>query len=107
MAALTGQRRCYNHSKHPIVAAQRSASKTKGGRAAKKVTPAKTPADVSSVEKLQEHLSWELGHVQNLPISSRRAAAAARLIREAARLLELVELRNRVEALEEKLGVRI
>jgi hypothetical protein len=62
---------------------------------------------MKTVEELRGHLEWELAHVQQMAISARRATAVARLVREGARLIELVELRDRVERLEEKLGINI
>ena len=104
VAALKGQRRCYDHAKGAAIKAKRASARSRGGKALR-VTPAKKPADLSTIEAVRGHLEQELANIQQLPVTTRRAATVARICREAAVLIDMVEYRGRLERLEAALGL--
>lgn len=105
MKPLEGQRFCFSHAKDKATKKKRTNARRAGGKnaAAQQKPKDGKPADVQTLEALQRHVGAELGLVQQLVPSSRRAMAVSRLVTVAAELIELKDLKHRVEALIEVL----
>lgn len=101
MRPLKGSRFCWAHAPH--VRAQRRAASAKGGRAGR-TAKATTPASVTAVADLQQHIGQALADVLLLPNRERRALAVARLVEVARKLIEVGELETRLELVEARLA---
>lgn len=100
MAPLRGSSRCFAHA--PQTAQARRAAAAKGGRKGRIGYGA--PVDVSTLTALQAHVAQLLGDVLRRPNTERRAATGARLVETGRRLLDDLDLRQRLELLEQRLA---
>jgi hypothetical protein len=103
MAPLVGTPRCWNHSQATRTKAQ--AARRKGGRRGR-VGQADLPVNVKTVSALQGHLGQTLADVLRCEASLKKGMTVARLISVGLRLVEIEDLRQRVEQLEATIEAR-
>ena len=103
MAALKGERYCFNHS--PNVRREQAAARKRGGEARHTphfADPSLLPAKVEKLEDASRLLTYTLAEVAGMDNSIARARVLLALHESFIRSIEIGELEQRIAALEAK-----
>jgi hypothetical protein len=101
MAALKGDRYCFNHN--PATRAAQAAARKRGGQArhtAHAGDPESIPAEIATVEDARKILSYVMAELLVMDNGIPRARALLALFDSFVKSIEIGELEQRIEALE-------